>query len=237
MRIDDKILKRLRKAKTAFALTGAGSSEPSGIPTFRGAGGFWKEVTPFTVEAFNENPQRVWEWHLEIKEMIKKKLPNPVHFTLAEMQGVFKNFAVITQNIDNLHRKAGSNKVIELHGNICNNKCNNCGKIFGEINTKKIPECDKCGGFIRPDVVWFGEVLPYEALTAARIYGEKSEVCFVIGTSGVVQPAASIPLIAKENGALVIEINRERTVLSEHLDYSIFGDASKILPELYERLL
>jgi len=236
MKIDDKILKKLRNAKTAFALTGAGSSEPSGIPTFRGNNGFWKNSTSFTVEAFIENPQKVWEWHLEVKEMIKKKLPNPVHLSLAKIQGVYRNFAVVTQNIDNLHQKAGSNRVIELHGNIYRNKCNDCGKIFGEINSKKIPVCDKCGGLIRPDVVWFGEPLPYKALIKARAYAESSEVCFVIGTSGVVQPAASIPLIAKENGALVIEINREKTILSEYLDYSFLGDASEILPELYERL-
>jgi NAD-dependent deacetylase len=237
MKIDDEILKRIKSAKTAFALTGAGSSAPSGIPTFRGNEGFWNNKTPFTVEAFDENPQKVWEWHIEIKEMIKKKLPNPSHYTLAKMQSIFKNFAVVTQNIDNLHQRAGSNKVIELHGNIYRNKCNNCGKIFGEINSKKIPECDKCGGLIRPDVVWFGEPLPYKSLIKARAYAESSELCFVIGTSGVVQPAASIPLISKENGALVIEINREKTVLSEYLDYSIFGDASVILPELYDRLL
>jgi len=237
MKIDDKILEKLKNAKTAFALTGAGSSEPSGIPTFRGNGGFWKEANPFTVEAFNENPQKVWEWHLEIKEMIKKKLPNPVHLSLAKMQGVYRNFVVVTQNIDNLHQRAGSNRVIELHGNIYRNRCNDCGKIFGEINSKEIPRCDECGGLIRPDVVWFGEPLPYKSLIKARTYAESSEICFVIGTSGVVQPAASIPLIAKEKGAVVIEINMERTVLSEYLDYSIFGDASKILPELYERLL
>lgn len=237
MKIDDKVLEKLKNAKTAFALTGAGSSEPSGIPTFRGDEGFWKDKTPFTIEAFNENPQKVWEWHLEIKELISKKLPNPSHFALAKMQSFFKIFAVVTQNIDNLHQKAGSNKVIELHGNIYRNKCNNCGKIFGEINSKKMPECDKCGGFIRPDVVWFGEPLPYKALIKARAYAESSEVCFVIGTSGVVQPAASLPLIAKENGALVIEINREKTVLSDYLDCSIFGDASTILPDIYERLL
>ena len=237
MNIDDKILEKLKNAKTAFALTGAGSSEPSGIPTFRGDEGFWQEATPFTVEAFEKNPQKVWEWHLEVKEMIKKKLPNPVHLSLAKMQGVYRNFAVVTQNIDNLHQRAGSNRVIELHGNIYRNKCNDCGKIFGEIDSKKIPECDECGGLIRPDVVWFGEPLPYKALIKARTYAESSEICLVIGTSGVVQPAASLPLIAKDKGSFVIEINIEKTVLSDYLDFSIFGDASKILPELYERLM
>jgi NAD-dependent deacetylase len=237
MKIDDKVLKKIKNAKTAFALTGAGSSAPSGIPTFRGDEGFWTDKTPFDVEEFNKNPQKVWEWHCEIREMIKQKAPNPSHFALANMQTIFRSFAVVTQNIDNLHQKAGSNRVIELHGNIYRNKCNDCGKIFGEINSKKIPECDKCGGLIRPDVVWFGEPLPYDALIKARAYAESSELCFVVGTSGVVQPAASIPLISKEKGAFVIEINREKTVLSEYLDYSIFGDASVILPELYERLL
>ena len=131
MRIDDGLLKKIRSAKNAFALTGAGSSAPSGIPTFRGNDGFWEDKTPFNVEAFKENPQKVWEWHLEIKELISKKLPNPSHFTLAKMQSIFKNFAVVTQNIDNLHQKAGSNKVIELHGNIYRNKCNCFGRYRG----------------------------------------------------------------------------------------------------------
>lgn len=237
MKLDKGILEKLKSAKTAFALTGAGSSAPSGIPTFRGDDGFWDNKTPFNVDTFNEDPQKVWQWHQEIKEMIKKKSPNPSHFALAKMQSIYKNFAVVTQNIDNLHQKAGSNKVVELHGNIYRNRCNDCGKIFGEINSEKIPECDKCGGLIRPDVVWFGEPLPYNALIKARAYAESCEVCFVIGTSGVVQPAASIPLISKENGAFVIEINKEKTVLSEYLDCSILGDASLILPEIYERLI
>lgn len=237
MKIEIEVINRIKKAKSAFSLTGAGSSAPSGIPTFRGSEGFWKNKTPFSLDSFIENPQAVWEWHLEIKEMMKKKSPNPSHFALAKMQNIFNKFAVVTQNIDNLHQKAGSNKVIELHGNIYRNRCNECGKVFGEIDTKEIPKCDRCGGLVRPDVVWFGEQLPFKALITSRAYAESSEICFVIGTSGVVQPAASIPLIAREHGAFVIEVNMKRTVLSDHLDYSIFGDASVILPELYERLL
>lgn len=237
MKIDDKIIERLKKSKKGFALTGAGSSAPSGIPTFRGNEGFWNDKNPFTIDAFIENPQEIWEWHQKIKKMIRETNPNPSHFAMARMQEFFRDFAVITQNIDNLHQRAGSVKVIELHGNIFKNKCNECGKTFGEIDSKEIPKCDKCGGFIRPDVVWFGEPLPYRALMKARMYAESSEVCFVVGTSGVVQPAASIPLIARENGAFVLEINKEKTVLSEYLDFSIFGDASDILPELCERLL
>ncbi|MEO0292935.1 MAG: NAD-dependent deacylase [candidate division WOR-3 bacterium] len=237
MKIDKEVLERIKKAETAFALTGAGSSAPSGIPTFRGSEGFWKDKTPFSVEMFKENPQIVWEWHIEIKNLIKKAKPNASHFTLAKMQKFFKDFAVITQNIDNLHQEAGSDKVIELHGNIYRNKCNDCGKKYGEIDTKEIPKCEECGGLVRPDVVWFGEPLPYDALLEARRYAERSELCFVIGTSGVVQPAASIPLIAKEYGAFVVEVNIEETVLSRYLDYSIFGDVSIVLPELYEELL
>jgi NAD-dependent deacetylase len=236
MKIDDTVVKRLKKAKKAFTLTGAGSSAPSGIPTFRGNEGFWENKNPFTIQAFEENPQEVWKWHQKIKKLISEKTPNPSHFALAKMQEIFGEFTVITQNIDNLHQRAGSVKVIELHGNIYKNRCNNCGKDFGEIDSEQIPKCDRCGGLIRPDVVWFGEPLPYRELMKARLKAEDSDVCFVVGTSGVVQPAASIPLIARENGAFVIEINTEKTVLSEHLDYSIFGDASEILPEICVRL-
>jgi NAD-dependent deacetylase len=237
MKIDDKILKKIKNSKIAFALTGAGSSAPSGIPTFRGNDGFWKDKTPFSLDAFKENPEEVWKWHLEIKEMIRKNSPNPSHFALAKMQELFNDFAVVTQNIDNFHQEAGSSRVIELHGNIYRNRCNECGKIFGEFDTEEVPKCDECGGLVRPDVVWFGEPLPYDALIEARRYAEKSEICFVVGTSGVVQPAASIPLISREYGAFVIEINLEETVLTKYVDYSIFGDASVILPELHQRLL
>lgn len=236
MEIDEKIVEKIRSAKIAFALTGAGSSAPSGIPTFRGKDGFWKDKSPFSLDTFNRDPQAVWGWHQEIKEMIREKSPNPSHFALAKIQELFDDFAVVTQNIDNLHQEAGSEKVIELHGNIYRNKCNSCGEIFGDVDSKTIPKCDKCGGYIRPDVVWFGEPLPHDSLLKAREYAENSEICFVVGTSGVVQPAASIPLISRENGAYVIEINLEETVISKHLDLSFFGDASKILPGLWERL-
>ncbi|MEA1912725.1 MAG: NAD-dependent deacylase [candidate division WOR-3 bacterium] len=237
MKIDEHITRKIKNARKGFALTGAGISAPSGIPTFRGPNGFWKDKDPFSPKSFRENPQLVWHWHEEMREMMRKATPNPAHYALTEIQNSFDDFAIITQNIDNLHQEAGSKNVIELHGNIYRNKCNECGKKFGEIQSEEIPKCDECGGLIRPDVVWYGEIIPLHALQKARELVEDCEICLIIGTSGMVQPAASLPLLARENGAYTLEINKEETVITSYLDDSLFGDVSEILPELSKTLL
>ena len=223
-----------KKDRRCVVLTGSGVSAESGIPTFRGASGLWKNYRPeelATPEGWSRNPQLVWEWYNWRRDIIGKAKPNPAHYVIANMERFFKNFMLITQNIDGLHRKAGNQKILELHGNIWRNKCSNCGKKFGEIISEKPQRCE-CGGFIRPDVVWFGESLDREVIETAFLKSREAEILFVIGTSGVVQPAASLPFIAKENGAFIIEINTERTPITNIADEFLMGKAGEIMEDL-----
>lgn len=222
-------------------LTGAGISAESGVPTFRGAEGLWSKFKPeelATVDAFMHNPKLVWEWYLHRRDLMSKVTPNPGHFALADMEKHFDNFTLITQNIDGLHRAAGSNNVLEVHGNITKNKCLECGKPFaGEITLESgnLPKCD-CGGKIRPDVVWFGEMLPERILDSAFKASENAELFFSVGTSALVHPAAAMPFAAKRNGAYLVEINIEPTPLTEFVDYFHQGKSGEILPEIVKKL-
>ena len=241
MELSDRLLKRLEKAYSVAVLTGAGISAASGIPTFRGKDGIWKKFKPEELanyNAFVKNPKLVWEWYDWRRNLIKNVRPNPAHYALVDLENIFKDFAVITQNVDNLHSLAGSNKLIELHGNIMRNKCIECGKPFeGDFNLKEgIPKCTTCGGMIRPDVVWFGENLPEDQIMAAQELAMRCEVFFSIGTSSIVEPAASLPYMAKGNGAYLVEINIEETPLTGSANEFIQGTADKILPELIVKL-
>jgi len=221
----------IRKEKRCVVLTGAGVSAESGVPTFRGESGLWKEYRAeelATPEAFMRDPQMVWEWYNFRRETLSKVEPNPAHYVIADMERFFSDFMLITQNVDNLHRKAGNKNILELHGNILKNRCLNCGKKYGEIVSKEVKKCE-CGGSIRPDVVWFGENLDRKVLEEAFLKSEEAEIFFVIGTSGVVQPAASLPYIAKENGAYIIEINIERTPITSIADEFIPGKAGGVM--------
>lgn len=234
MKFDKILIDKIKQAKKGFALTGAGISAPSGIPTFRGEDGLWRDKDPRELASpigFNKNPQMVWDWYNFRRAIIRKSGPNPAHYALVELENSFDDFAIITQNVDNFHQDAGSKNVLELHGNIFRNKCNECGKLFGDINSKELPHCEVCGGFIRPDVVWFGEALSREVLETAWQWCENCDICMVIGTSAMVQPAASLPLISRENEAFVIEINKNSTVISSYVDCSITGDVTSILPD------
>jgi len=208
------------------------------VPTFRGDGGLWSKFDPTelaSMDAFMRNPKLVWEWYLYRREVIGKAKPNAGHATLANMEQQLNAFTLITQNVDDLHRRAGSRNVIELHGNILRNKCRQCGSPVDqlEIDPDNIPRC-LCGGQIRPDVVWFGEMLPEEALTFAMKKAEESELFLSIGTSAVVYPAADLPLIAKNNGAYVVEINPEPTALTPYADEVFRGKSGEILPTIWQ---
>jgi NAD-dependent deacetylase len=222
--------------RRCVVITGSGVSAESGIPTFRGEQGLWKQYQPeelATAGAFQRNPGLVWEWYNWRRGIIGKAEPNAAHCAIAVMEQFFADFALITQNIDGLHQRAGSRSVLELHGNIWRNKCFECGKKFGEIKSDEPLQC-KCGGFVRPDVVWFGESLDRGILSAAFQKASGADLCFVIGTSGVVQPAASIPYIAKENGSYIIEINLERTPISSIADFFIERKAAEMMEEMKE---
>lgn len=223
----------LKRARHVAVLTGAGISAESGVPTFRGADGLWKKFRPeelATFEAFMANPVLVWEWYNYRRELIKKVKPNPGHYALAEMAGCFKKFTLITQNVDGLHKTAGSPQLYELHGNIRRNRCLKCNRTDYRDDFAQFPPLCQCGGSLRPDVVWFGEMLPERELSASMAAARDCDLFFCIGTSAAVQPAASLPLIAKQNGAFVVEINPEQSEISAICDLTIRGKAGEIVP-------
>ncbi|UCE39427.1 MAG: NAD-dependent deacylase [Thermoplasmata archaeon] len=241
---DEKITEACRlleEAKNVVVFTGAGISAESGIPTFRGKDGMWEKyraedlATPY---AFENDPKKVWEWYDWRRQKIQEGGPNPAHLTIAKMEKNFPNFSVITQNVDGLHRKAGSKNIIELHGNIWRVRCLEEQKIFEflEVPLSEIPPKCKCGSLIRPDVVWFGEAMPQKEISQAFLLSEECDSMLVVGTSVLVQPAASLPFSAKTNGASIIEINLAATPVSSIANVSIFGKAGEILPEIFQRL-
>ena len=231
------IIEHCAKAERIGVLTGAGVSAESGVPTFRGSDGIWKKLNPLelaSMEAFMKNPDLVWEWYQHRRMIMHNVRPNAAHLTLAAMEVDYRRFSISTQNIDGLHQRAGSRRVYELHGNIARNRCASCNEsveIEGfELST--VPRC-RCGGSIRPDVVWFGEMLPAEALQCAFADARAAEVYFCIGTSAVVYPAAQLPYEALECGAFVVEINLEPTELTAYAHQSLLGRAGDILPRLW----
>ena len=232
----------LSRARSIAVLTGAGVSAESGIPTFRDAlTGLWERFKPeelATPEAFTANPKRVWEWYAWRREKVAAAIPNPGHVALAELERECiardANFTLITQNVDGLHQIAGSRNVIELHGNIRRVKCfdhHHPAASWTEMGEVP-PRCPQCGSMLRPDVVWFGEMLPDDALETAMRAARQCDVFLSIGTSAVVEPAASLPLVARQAGAMVIEVNREATALTAVAQISLRGTAGEILPSI-----
>jgi NAD-dependent deacetylase len=240
MIFSDELINRIVKAKTISALTGAGVSAESGVPTFRDPGGIWEKFRPEELanfEAFMSDPDFVWSWYQHRREIMREVKPNPGHYALAEMENIFKDFNLITQNIDNLHQRAGSRNVTELHGNIERNYCINCKKQYKDVRVeeKKVLKCT-CGGLIRPDVVWFGEMLPYNALKHSEECARTSQVFFTIGTSAEVYPAALLPIIAKQYDAYVVEVNTKPTAISAEMDEVLQGKSGEILESLVKEI-
>ncbi|MFO7189765.1 MAG: NAD-dependent deacylase [Pseudomonadota bacterium] len=240
--MDDKQLAEiaaiLRQASSIAVLTGAGISAESGIPTFRDAQtGLWARYRPeelATPEAFLRNPKLVWEWYEWRRERVRAAQPNAGHRALADMQRRAPRFTLVTQNVDGLHQRAGAQDVIELHGNILRSKCFDEDAVRENFvaGADVPPRCPVCGGMMRPDVVWFGEALPEEALRKAFAEAEGCEVFLSIGTSALVYPAAQLPFMALGRGAVVVEINRDPTPLSERAQYSVRALAAEFLPRL-----
>jgi NAD-dependent deacetylase len=232
----------LRSARDVVVLTGAGISAESHIPTFRDAQtGLWATYSPeelATPQAFRRNPWLVWEWYAWRRELVSQAQPNPGHLALAELERRVPEFTLITQNVDGLHRRAGSVNVIELHGNINRTKCFDEGVIIESWppTTEVPPRCPRCGGYLRPDVVWFGETLPPQALGAAFEAAARCDVFFSIGTSALVHPAASLPYQAIQHEAVVVEINPAQTPLTDRATYVLQGPAGQVLPELLKNL-
>ena len=232
---------RLRCAKSIAVLTGAGVSAESGVPTFRGEGGLWRQFRAedlATPEAFARDPRLVWEWYDWRRQKIAACRPNPAHEALAKLETRCAEFLLITQNIDDLHRRAGSRRLVELHGNIWRVRCAREATVSAlpDMPLREIPPRCACGALLRPDVVWFGEALPVEALERATKAAEACDLFLVVGTSALVQPAASLPLMAKQHGAGVIEVNPDPTPLSRLVDVSLHGKAGEVLPALLAAL-
>lgn len=241
-RATDAILHAVDAGLPIVSLTGAGISEESGIPTFRGESGIWREHDPETVasyEGFRRDPRLVWQFHERLREMCRDAAPNPAHMALAWLQralGERCDMPVITQNIDGLHQRAGTREVIELHGNAHRARCERCGAMIERLPDtleELPPRCD-CGGMLRPDVVWFGEQLPRDALERAQRWAEGAGVMLVIGTSCTVQPAASLPIVALRSDATVIEVNPELTAASAVVQVTLRGPAGEVMAELAE---
>ena len=228
----------LRSAQRVVALTGAGVSQESGLRTFRDAQtGLWSQYRPedlATPEAFARNPVLVWEWYAARRLRAGEVQPNPAHYALAEMSHRIPKFTLLTQNVDGLHQRAGCEEVVELHGNISRVRCSaGCGCVAAwDENGGLPPRCPNCGARLRPDVVWFGERLPAGALETALAAARSCQLFFSVGTSGLVQPAASLAATAQQQGAAVVEINLEPTPLSARADFSLRGRAGEILPGL-----
>lgn len=238
MEIPLELLEKLRTAQTIAVLTGAGISAESGIPTFREAQtGLWAQHDPqelATPQAFQRNPRLVWEWYTWRRELVGSAEPNAGHMALVELENQTPHFTLITQNIDGLHQAAGSQQIIELHGNINRTKCfEGCGVIESWEESGEIPpRCPQCDGLLRPDVVWFGEGLSQEVLQRAVKASQQAEIFFSIGTSSVVQPAASLPLYALQNGAMMVEINPIATPLTPMATHVLSAPAGDALPAL-----
>lgn len=229
---------QLRRAAHAFALTGAGISVESGIPDFRSAAGLWAKYPPeefATIDAFRANPDKVWRMWRSLGESLLGAAPNPAHVALAQLEAAGRIHAVVTQNIDNLHQRAGSSRVIEYHGNGGRTYCLSCHRhapLHVEALSDAAPHCT-CGGLLKPDVVLFGELIPTHALFEAEAFAQKADVVVIVGTSAQVYPAAGLPYTAKKRGAFIIECNVEPTDFTREItDVFLQGPAGTLLPQL-----
>ena len=236
------LVRRLAQAERVAVLTGAGTSAESGIPTFRDPGGLWQQFRPeelANVQAFLGNPVLVQGWYDHRRRLAEETEPNAGHHALARLQALVPHFTLITQNVDNLHQRAGSDEVIELHGNITQSRCIDCEAEAGEADLEPLAEgtparCGGCGGLIRPGVVWFGEMLPEGAMEQASEAATEADVFLSIGTSAVVYPAAGLPLLAAEHGAYAAEINIEQSAVAGYMSEVVLGPSGQVLPSLVE---
>ena len=235
----DTLVQRLAQARRVAVLTGAGISAESGVPTFRDPGGLWKQFKPeelANVDAFLANPELVQGWYRHRREVVEQVQPNAGHRALAELEQMVTErggeFLLATQNVDGLHQRTGSEAVVELHGSIVTNRCVDCHQPAPGPTDDELARCPACNGLVRPDVVWFGEMLPEAAIERASIAAQRADVYLSIGTSSVVYPAAGLPQMAKQSGAYVAEINPTPSEIAWRLDEQVRGAAGAVLPEL-----
>ena len=235
MKMFDNVSQNLINSQKIVFVTGAGISQESGIPTFRGKDGYWRKHDPMklaSIDAFFDDPHLVWEWYEDRRKNILMAKPNEGHFAIANMEK-FRDVTVLTQNIDGLHQRSGSTNVLELHGSIIRIKCTVCdfsGDIIEDFESLP-PKCE-CGNILRPDVVWFGEALSEEVWKNAIKEASSCDVMIIAGTSLAVSPANTLPIYAKQNSATLIEVNPEKTVMSNDMDLSIQTTSTNALPKM-----
>jgi NAD-dependent deacetylase len=243
--LQENLIQCLAQARAVLVLTGAGMSAESGVPTFRDAQtGMWAQYRPedlATPEAFNRNPTRVWRWYEERRASVRAAQPHAGHFALVQLAKLLPSLTIATQNVDSLHQLAGSRGVIELHGNITRSKCSVSHRPISsewlkDVEGEPPPSPYVKNGLARPDVVWFGETLPQDAIDQATTAAKSCDFCFSVGTTSLVQPAASLPLIALENGAPLVEINPLNTALSPYAAQCIRAPASQALEAIAAQL-
>ena len=235
MKMFDTVAQKLKGSKKIVFVTGAGISQESGIPTFRGKDGYWRRYDPMklaSIDAFYDDPKLVWEWYEDRRKNILSVKPNEGHFAISQMEE-FKDIVVLTQNIDGLHQRSGSTNVLELHGSIIRIKCTVCDFTDNITeNFESLPPKCKCGSMLRPDVVWFGEPLPQNIWQSAIKEASVCDVMVIVGTSLVVSPANTLHVYAKQNGAILIEVNPEKTVMSNDMTLSIQATSVGVLPKM-----
>jgi NAD-dependent deacetylase len=238
-----RLAERLSEISELVVITGSGVSRESGVPTFRGDDGLWNNYRAeelATRRAFETNPALVWSWYDYRRQLVAEAEPNPAHLAIVDLENNFPGFSLITQNTDGLHDRAGNRAPIELHGNIWRARCTHERTVI-PLTANPLPEippkCSKCGSLLRPDVVWYGEPLPVKAYERSHELAARCEAMLVVGTSAIVHPAASLPLVAKHSGALVVEVNTSFTPVSALVDATLLGRAGEVLPELVRLIL
>ena len=235
MKMFDTVAQKLKDSRKIVFVTGAGISQESGIPTFRGKDGYWRKYDPMklaSIDAFYDDPKLVWEWYEDRRKNILSVKPNEGHFAISQMEE-FKDVVILTQNIDGLHQRSGSTNVLELHGSIIRIKCTVCDFVDNITeNFESLPPKCKCGSMLRPDVVWFGESLPQDIWQSAIKEASVCDVMVIVGTSLVVSPANTLPAYAKQSGAILIEVNPEKTVMSNDMALSIRATSVEVLPKM-----
>ncbi len=241
MEFPQELIDVLKTAKRVAVLTGAGVSQESGLRTFRDAqSGLWAQYRPEELaspQAFKRDPRLIWDWYAMRRGQVQEVKPNRGHFALAEFRHLFEQFTLVTQNVDGLHQAAGSTGVIELHGNLAQVRCSKCGVLTGswdEAPEGGVPVCRMCGGLLRPNVVWFGEALPREGLELAAAAARGCDVFFTIGTSGVVQPAASLAAAARNKQAVLVQVNLDPEPVISGVNFVLAGRSGEVLPALLE---
>jgi NAD-dependent deacetylase len=233
----DAVRSLIDRARSITVLTGAGISAESGVPTFRGPGGLWRDHRAedlATAEAFARDPRLVWEWYDWRRQKIAEARPNLAHYALVTLEKRAPDLTVVTQNVDGLHALAGSRSLLEIHGSLWRTRCGSCREVREDRRAPMpaIPPRCPCEGLLRPDVVWFGEPLPFDIARKAFVAIGACDLMLVVGTSGLVQPAASMATMALERGVPVVEINAEPTPLTESATHALQGKAGEILPKL-----